>query len=136
MRIFVDNCLSYVLASTLNGYVTHLGHTAVHIRNMRCGPHASDVEWMAALRETGDDWLVITGDLRISKNRPERLAFAKANLKGIALAPGYQSLRVHQQASIILWRWPDIENAVAQFQPPFLFELPVGKNTGLRALRL
>jgi len=125
LRIFVDNCLSYVLASTLNGYVTHLGHTAVHIRNMRCGPHASDVEWM-----------VITGDLRISKNRPERLAFAKANLKGIALAPGYQSLRVHQQASIILWRWPDIENAVAQFQPPFLFELPVGKNTGLRALRL
>ncbi len=136
MRIFVDNCISHVIASTLNGYVAHLGHDAVHIRELPCGPHAADVVWMAALRATGDDWLVLTGDMRISRNRPERLAFAQANLKGVALASPYQTMPMHQRASTILWRWPDIENAVARFQPPFLFELPVGRNTGLRTLRL
>ena len=136
MRIFVDNCISHVVASTLNGYVAHLGHDTVHVRDLACGPHAADVVWMAALRATGDDWLVLTGDMRISKNRPERFAFARSNLKGIALAPAYQNLPMHQRVSTILWRWPDIENAVVRFQPPFLFELPVGRNTGLRTLRL
>ena len=91
---------------------------------------------MAELRASPDDWLVLTGDLRISRNRPERLAFTQANLKGIALAPAYQTMPMHQRASTILWRWPDIENAAARFQPPFLFELPVGRSTGLRTLRL
>lgn len=136
MRIFVDNCVSHVVASTLNGYVTHLGHDAVHIRDMPCGAHATDVTWIADLRASGQDWLVITGDLRISRNRPERLAFAQANLKGIALAPSYQGFPVHQQISMLLWRWPDIENAIARFQAPFLFELPFNRNTGLRTLRL
>ena len=136
MRIFVDNCISHVVASTLNGYVAHLGHDAVHIRDLPCGPHAADIVWMAALRATGDDWLVLTGDVRISKNRPERFAFTRANLKGVALAPGYQKMPMHQRAATILWRWPDIENAVARFQPPFLFELPTKKGTGFRMLRL
>ncbi|WP_237476848.1 hypothetical protein [Lichenibacterium dinghuense] len=136
MRIFVDNCISHVVASTLNGYVAHLGHDAVHVRDLPCGPHATDVVWMATLRATGDDWLVLTGDVRISRNRPERLAFTQCNLKGIALAPSFQTMPMHQRASTILWRWPDIENAAARFQPPFLFELPVGRGTGLRMLRL
>ena len=123
MRIFVDNCLSPVLASTLNGYVAHLGHDAVHVRDMPCGPHAPDVVWMADLRASGDD----TGDLRISRNRPERLAFRQANLKGIALAPGYQGFRVHQQVSMLLWRWPDIEDVIQRIAPPFLCKVPTSR---------
>lgn len=136
MRIFVDNCISHVVASTLNGYVVHLGHDAVHIRDMPCGPNAADVTWIADLRASPDDWLVLTGNLRISRNRPERLAYAQANLKGIALAPAFQHMPMHQRASTILWRWPDIENAAARFRPPFLFELPIGRSVGLRALSL
>ena len=80
--------------------------------------------------------MVLTGDMRISKNRPERLALTQAKLKGIALAPAYQKMPMHRRASTILWRWPDIENAVARFQPPFLFELPTGRSARLRTLSL
>lgn len=127
MRIFVDNCVSHVIASTLNGYVAHLGHDVVHIRDMPCGPDAADVVWINALQASGNDWLVLTGDIRISKNRPERLAFRQANLKGIALAPGYQTFRVHQQASMLLWRWPDIDNLIRNIAPPFLCKVSTSR---------
>lgn len=133
MRIFFDNCTSYVLAATMNGYVGHLGHGAVHIRDLPCGPHASDVGWIASLQASEEDWLVFTGDLRIQRNRANRQAFRQANLKGIALAPGYQSHPVNQQASLLLWRWPEIEDTIRRFRPPFLFELPIGRTSGLRA---
>ncbi|MGI3902349.1 MAG: hypothetical protein ACRYGP_02765 [Janthinobacterium lividum] len=136
MRIFVDNCLSPVLASTLNGYVAHLGHDAVHIKDMPCGRSAADVDWMALLRATGEEWLVITGDLRIQKNRPERYAFKQANLRGIALTPGYQGFRVHQQISMLLWRWLDIDELVLRVGPPYLFEVPTTKNAKFRSLSL
>ena len=128
MRIFVDNCVSPVLASTLNGYVAHLGHDAVHVRDMPCGAHTPDVVWMAALHSTGDDWLVITGDLRIQRNRPERLAFRQSSLRAIALAPAYQTFPVHQQASMLLWRWPEIAEVVDKFAAPFMFKLPTQRN--------
>ena len=136
MRIFFDNCTSHVLAATLNGYVGHLGHDAVHIRDLPCGPHATDLEWMSFLNESGADWLVYTADLRIQKNRAERQAFRQAGLKGIVLAPGYQKHKLYQQASLLLWRWPDVEHTIRRFQPPFLFELPANRNGGLRSLPL
>ena len=125
-----------MLAATLNGYVQHLGHDAVHIRDLPCGSHAADTEWITFLQHSGDDWLVYTGDLRIQKNHAERQAFRQAGLKGIVLAPAYQTFKVYQQASRLLWRWPDIEETIRRFKAPFLFELPVTNSGRLRSLPL
>jgi predicted nuclease of predicted toxin-antitoxin system len=48
VKLLFDNCTSPVLAETLNGFVNHLGHEAVHIRN-RFAANTTDVEWIAAL---------------------------------------------------------------------------------------
>lgn len=133
MRVFLDNCTSPVLAETLDGYLRHRKDSASHIRDLPCGRHASDMEWMAYLAGTGDDWLVITGDRKIQRNKAERAAFRQAGLKGFALAPGYQTTKIHQQASLLIWRWPDIDSLL-KLAPPFLFEIPMHRQAGFRQL--
>lgn len=107
--MFFDNCTTPVLAETLDGYLRHRGDSASHIRDLSCGRHAADLDWMAYLAGTGDDWLVVTGDKRIHNNKAERAAFRQAGLKGLVLAAGYQKTPIHQQASFLIWRWPDID---------------------------
>ena len=136
MRVFFDNCTSPVLATTLNGFIQHWNHDAVHIKDLPCGRHAKDVDWIVLLAKSGDDWLVVTGDLRIQRLRAERLAFRHAGLKGIVLAPAYQNFAVNQQASFLLWRWPDIEGIIRQIAAPFLFELPTNRSSRIRPLPL
>ena len=58
MKVFFDNCLSPVLASTLHGFVRHLRHDAVHIMDLPCGRHAKDEEWIAYLAGTREDYLM------------------------------------------------------------------------------
>ncbi|KAB1068819.1 PIN-like domain-containing protein [Methylobacterium planeticum] len=136
MRIFLDNCTSPVLASTLHGFVQHLGHSAEHIKDLPCGRSAPDVVWIEYLAATDDDWLVITGDLRIQRNPAERRAFRNAGLKGLVLANAYQSTPMHQQVSFFLWRWPDVEDLIRITRAPFLFEMPMARKSRLRSLPL
>ncbi|MBB6169913.1 hypothetical protein [Chelatococcus composti] len=109
MNVFFDNCCSPALASTLNGYISHSGHRACHIADLPCGRHAADEEWIAMLAEDDGHWIVITGDYRIYRNKAQRAAFRASGLSGFVLAPAYQKTPIYQQASILLWRWPDME---------------------------
>jgi hypothetical protein len=74
-----------------------------------------------------EDWIVITGDGRIERNKPERAAFRQAMLKGFVLAPSYQKTPLHQTASILIWRWPDMERLIQSVAAPALYELPINR---------
>ncbi|TXM92601.1 hypothetical protein FV232_04665 [Methylobacterium sp. WL30] len=134
MRVFFDNCTSPVLAETINGYLRHLGASANHIRDLPCGRHATDFEWMAYLVSTGEDWLIVSGDGRLYKNKAERLAYRQAGLKGLVLAPSYQKTPINQQASFLMWRWPEVLDLIKRFEPPFLFEVPMARASKFKPL--
>lgn len=136
MKVFFDNCVSPVLAASLGGFVAHQGDEAVHIKDLDCGRHAPDLVWITMLAESRQEWLVITGDRRLQRNRAERLAFRQAGLRGIVLAGAYQTFAVNQQASFLLWRWPDVQAIVRLTEPPFLFELPANRTSRIRPLPL
>ena len=136
MNVFFDNCTSPVLASTLGGYIGHLGHSAHHIRNLPCGPSAEDLVWIEMLGRSKEDWIVITGDGRIERNKPERAAFRQAMLKGFVLAPAYQKTQSHQTASILIWRWPDMETLIRSVAAPALYELPINRSARFKQLPL
>lgn len=136
MKLFFDNCTSPVFADTLGGFVRHLGHSAHHISTLPCGRGADDLVWIKMLAETGKDWLVITGDIRISRNKAERSAYRQAGLIGFALAPAYQKAPVNHVASLLVWRWPEMENLVQLVAAPALYELPISRQARLRSLSL
>ena len=93
MKVFFDNCTSPVLAQTLNGFLIHRRQCASHIKDLACGRDATDEAWIAFLERSGEPWIVITGDLRIQRNRALREAFRRARLRGLVFAPAYQKTR-------------------------------------------
>ncbi|MAB13315.1 hypothetical protein [Parvibaculum sp.] len=125
MKVFFDNCTSPVLASTLGGFLDHLGHSATHIKDAKCGRSATDIEWIEMLANDNSVWIVITGDTRIRKNKPERTAFRQSGLIGFVLSPAYQKTPMNKVASYLLWRWPDIERLTGIVGGGSLHELPM-----------
>ncbi len=91
---------------------------------------------MEMLAASDDRWIVVTGDGRIAKNKPERHAFRAAGLFGFVLAPAYQRTPVHQIASLLLWRWPEMEKLTALVGGPALYELPINRRSKIRQLPL
>jgi hypothetical protein len=137
VNIFFDNCTSPTLAATLDGFVQYLAHRAFHIKDMPCGRHALDLEWIQMLAERDDGpWIIITGDGRILKNKPERTALRQSGLSGFVLAPAYQKTPLNQVASLLIWRWPEMEQLLGLVAGPALYELPINRSSKPKPLPL
>ena len=140
MNFFFDNCTSPVLASTIDGFIRNSGGRAVHIRDanhvgLSIGANASDVEWIEALGSSDDEWIVVTGDKRISSVKAEREAFRRAGLRGFLLNPAYQKIKVNEQASTLIWRWAELTDVIGRFSPPTLIGVPQSKTAKLNPLQ-
>ena len=139
MRVFFDNCTSQVLATTLDGYIRHDGHSAYHIKDipgLPRGRHSSDEEWLTLLGEAPEVWMFITGDGRLLKNPALRAAVRGAGLHGVVLAPAYQKTPLNQVASVVLWKWPELLQFHELMRPPSVTELSMNRATRLRSLPL
>lgn len=137
MNVFFDNCTAPVYAATLNAFIQHQGHAALHIKDIPELPHgrdSQDIEWIEYLRNSRDEWIFISGDARILKNRAERAALRTAKLHGFILAAAYQKTEFHRVAATLILRWPDILKVTNLFQPPSMHEIPIGKNKKLGPL--
>lgn len=131
MNIFFDNCCSPKLAQTLDGYLRETGDRAWHIRDcsdagLSLPRYATDEAWMGALAQDPREWIVVTADGRIAKNKAEREAYRKAGLKGILLLPQFMKHPVHEQAAKLIWRWPEASETLDRFHPPVLIGLKPG----------
>jgi hypothetical protein len=139
VNVFFDNCTAPVLASTLHGFITHEGHAAFHIKDIKGlpkGRHTADIDWINFLRNDLKIWMFISGDGRILKNPAERAALRSAGLHGFVLAPAYQRTPLNQVAGTLIWRWPELLQVTELLTAPSMNEIPIGKNTKLRQLPL
>lgn len=139
MKVLFDNCTAPVFASTLNGFISHYGHTAVHIKDVHelpRGRNSTDLEWIGLLRASHEVWIFVSGDGRILKNPAERAALRSAGLHGFILASGYQKTPLNQVAATLVARWPDMLKITGIISVPSMHELPIGKRTKLRSLPL
>ncbi len=100
----------------------------------RLSHDSADVEWIERLAADPSTWIVITGDQRIRKNIAERAAWIRAGLKAFVLAPAYQKTPVHQCASILLWRWPEMERFITLAASGSMFELSINRKAGFTSL--
>ena len=62
---------------------------------------------------SGEHWptMAISGE-RVLLNAAERAAWIGSGLRGFVLASGYSKTSVSQQASVILWRWPQLKTFI------------------------
>lgn len=139
MNVFFDNCTAPLLATTLHGFIIHSGHSATHIKDVSGlpnGRHSSDLEWISHLQTDPRNWIFVTDDGRVLKNSATRRALLSARLHGFVLAPAYQRTPMHQLASTIVWKWPELEGVTQLLAAPSMHEVPMGRGSKLRPLPL
>lgn len=124
MNVLFDNCTSPRMATTLHGFIQSDGHRAVHLRDLPL-KDPKDVEWIDYIAGTHEDWLVITGDQRIRKNKAEAQAFRNSHLRGVVLASGYQKTPMNRCCAVIVDQWPKLYDTIKRFDPPFMLELSI-----------
>jgi PIN like domain len=138
LRVFFDNCTSPVLPAALHAFLETEGSSAHHVRFMSdygFDEDTDDEDWIMRLGEDKPaDWIVVTGDKRITRNKAERAAWVRAGLKGFVLAPALQNTPVHRQASLLLWRWPSMGAFIVAAAAGSMFELPIGRGGKFRPL--
>jgi hypothetical protein len=131
VKVLVDENLSPALARALNALFAGQ-HEIVHIRD-RFGPGVKDVDWISRLSADGQ-WIVISGDRRITRNRVEYAAFRSSRMIGFFLSRGLYKAPVVKQMERLLALWPTIEQQSGLVAGGAMFELPM-RSTRVEQLR-
>ena len=84
-------------------------HGVFHLRD-KFPPNTEDAKWMEALA-TEADWLIITADVRISRNPHEVRAWKEAGHTIFFLKPGWTDLTFWDQANKFTKCFPQILHA-------------------------
>lgn len=89
MRFFLDNNLAPRHAEALQALLGD-DHRFVHLRK-KFPQDAPDEEWLAALGSEGD-WIVLSGDYRITRNPALRAIWRSTGLTAFFLTKGWMNL--------------------------------------------
>lgn len=122
MKVIFDHNLSPRLARALHAFFSG-EHEVISLRD-RFDPTIKDVDLIKALSTEGD-WVFISGDRRITRNKAEREVFRNSRLIGLFLSPGLYKAREIKKLERLLALWDTIEKAVSVVQPGAMFELPM-----------
>lgn len=131
MKVFFDHNMSPAIARALRELFGKK-HEITYLAE-KFSRDASDIEWITELSREGQ-WVVISGDRRITRNRAEYSAFRNSNLIRLFLSEGLYKAPVAKQAERLLALWPTIESVCSTVQGGAVFELPL-RSTRLRQLK-
>ena len=134
MKILTDHNISPRVARALNAFVERPDGSCVIALRDRFAPSISDIEWVRELGRDGG-WSVLSGDLRIHKNKAERAAWMQTALIGYFLEPGLAALRPVELASRLLLRLEVIETQSRLISGPAMFSIPLRNSSALRQVR-
>lgn len=115
MRFFFDNCTSPAYAEAIQALVRREGHEVVHLRG-KFPADTPDVLWINQLA-TEQNWVIISGDVRITRNDHEKAKWLESRLTAFFLAKGWQNLTFWDQAAKLIQRWPDITEQALRVEP-------------------
>jgi hypothetical protein len=119
----LDNTLAPRIAEALGALEGPGGHTVKYLREM-FSADTPDVDWIRRLASDGD-WVIISGDVRISRNEFERRAWRESGLTAFFLAKGWSGLRLWDQAWRLVKWWPDIVAQAEKIRPGAGFIVPL-----------
>jgi hypothetical protein len=95
VRFFFDNNLPPKLAKSLNALVEP-EHQVVHLKD-RFAANTPDESWMLVLAGESD-WIIVSGDIRISRNPHQVAAWREAGHTTFFLKPGWTNIGFWDQA--------------------------------------
>lgn len=106
MKVFFDNNINVKYVQALRVLAEIQGYELVHLTD-KFPENTPDAEWIRALKEERD-WIVVTADPRITRNRVERLAWQESGLTAFFFTDGWSQKKFWNQiADLVTW-WPTI----------------------------
>jgi len=123
LRLFIDNCISINLAEGIRVLAKIQQYEIVHLRE-KFDPAVLDVEWIPALAHEGD-WVIVSGDPRISRSKAERAAWHESGLTAFFFSDGFPNKRYWKQAEILVHWWPQIVLTAREARPGSGFLIPL-----------
>lgn len=93
-----------------------------------------DAAWISVLSEEGD-WVIISGDVRITRNSGERAAWLESKLLAFFLAKGWTNQPLWDQAWRFIKWWPGIVAQSLRVRPPAGFIVPL-RDSKLEQVRI
>jgi len=115
VRFFFDNNLSARFAKAINALVEKDGDQAIHLSEM-FPENTPDIEWLTKLRDEGQ-WVVLTADMKITRNAHERAVWIKSGLTTFFLKRPYLKLDFWDQIGLLIQRWPRISEQAKLVTP-------------------
>jgi predicted nuclease of predicted toxin-antitoxin system len=122
VKVLFDHNLSPKLARALQAFFDGT-HEIAALRD-RFAPSITDIDLIEQLSRDGD-WVLVSGDRRITRNKAEREAFRKSKVIGLFLSSGLYKAREVKKLERILALWDAIEDICSRVSPGAMFELPM-----------
>jgi hypothetical protein len=122
VRFFLDNNLPPRLARALNE-LSKPEHEVVHLRE-KFQPDTSDTTWLHTLASEGD-WVIVSGDLRITRLPHEQKAWQESGLTAFFLEKGWSSLQFWEKATKLVGWWEAIVLQATRVEAGVGFLVPV-----------
>lgn len=105
MRIFFDNCIAVRFVDALRVLTRpEDGVDLVHLRG-RFPEAIIDVDWIRTLGAEGG-WIIVSGDLRITRSLPERAAWRESGLPAFFFDDAWASRAFWVQFGELVRWWP------------------------------
>jgi hypothetical protein len=114
VRFFIDACIAKKIARSLQA-VSDGRETVVYHDDMFANG-TKDVEWISKLREDGDDWIIISADPRIARNRLEQEAWRESGLTAFFLV-AFSDRNFYDQAAELVGRFRKIVETAKSCSP-------------------
>ena len=131
MKFFFDNTMPPKVVEALK--ILDSDNKIPHLKE-RFPADTIDAIWISALSGEGD-WVIISGDVRITRNHGERAAWLESKLLAFFLAKGWTSQPLWDQAWRFIKWWPRIVEQASRIKPPAGFIVPL-KDSKLEQVRI
>jgi hypothetical protein len=125
LRFFFDNCISPRYTRALRVLAEVQKYELLHLAEKFDREDIKDEDWIRALGEEGD-WVIISGDPRITKGKAEKRAWRESGLTGFFFGKGWSSRSYWKQAEDIVRWWPKIVLEARKTEPGTGYIIPVG----------
>lgn len=108
MNFFFDRCTPKRLARMVS--ILETEHKILyHDDDPRFSQKTTDIEWIAALAGDDEEWIVVSGDGRILKNKAEAAALDESGMTFFCLSKQWPQMDLRTEYVWKFFRvWPDI----------------------------
>ena len=115
-------------AAGLNGFSEADAEEVLHLRS-KFQPDTPDIEWMQRLaNDEDDDWIIISGDLRITRNKAERQAWHESGLTAFFFDDAWSRANYWRKAADLVKWWPEIRRLAREHPSGHGYRIPaIGK---------